>query len=103
MAVALKTAKFFPSISALWLKSSVVQTIVACTALWFLPLGLISATVVWTGAVILFLWMAHYDWSECRNLAEMFMPGSRAIAQDDSDALFSEPAAEAAHSRAASY
>jgi O-antigen/teichoic acid export membrane protein len=75
MAIALRTAKFFPSISKLWLKSAAVQAMVAFVALWWMPLGLTSAAGVLGGAMLLFLWWAHYDASELTGLAQTFFPG----------------------------
>ncbi|MGC1782970.1 MAG: lipopolysaccharide biosynthesis protein [Acidobacteriaceae bacterium] len=77
MAVALKTAQFFPSIFGLWLKSAAVQAMVAFVALWWMPLGLVSAAVVWLCAMMMFFWLAQYDWSECKDLVRMFLPSFR--------------------------
>jgi O-antigen/teichoic acid export membrane protein len=77
MAIALKTARFLPPISGLWLKSAAAQAMVAFVALWWMPLGLTGAILIWLAAMVLFLWLADYDWSECKHLTRMFLPGSR--------------------------
>lgn len=74
MTIALRTARIFPSISGLWLKSAAVQAMVSFAALWWMPLGLASAALTWVGAMVLFLWLARYDWSELRGLAQTFSP-----------------------------
>ncbi len=74
MVVALKTAQFLPSISGLWLKSAAVQAMVSFIAIWWIPLGPASAIGVWLGAMMLFLWLAQYDWPELRGLAQTFLP-----------------------------
>jgi O-antigen/teichoic acid export membrane protein len=74
MAIALRTAPIFPSISGLWLKAAAVQLMVSFVALWWLPLSLASAALTWFGAMVLFLWLAQYDWSELRGLAQTFSP-----------------------------
>ena len=75
MAVALRTARIFPSISGLWLKAATVQAMVCSVALWWMPLGFTSAALTWLGAMVLFLWWARYDRSEIRGLAHTFFPG----------------------------
>jgi len=75
MAIALKTARFLPSIAALWLKSAAVQALVAFVAWWWMPLQLVSTVLVWLSAVGLFLWLAGYDFAECQGLVQTFLPG----------------------------
>jgi O-antigen/teichoic acid export membrane protein len=75
MAIAQRTADFFPSIYRLWLKASAVQAMVGFVAWWCMPLGSASIILVWLGAMTLFLWLAQYDWAECRDLLRMFSPG----------------------------
>jgi O-antigen/teichoic acid export membrane protein len=74
MAIALRTARIFPSISGLWLKAAAVQAMVSFVALWWMPLGLASAALTWLGAMVLFLWLARYDSSELKGLAQTFSP-----------------------------
>jgi O-antigen/teichoic acid export membrane protein len=90
MATAMKTAEFFPSISGLWLKSAAVQAMAGFIALWWMPLGLVSAAVVWLGAMMMFFWLAQYDWSECTNLIRTFLPGMSRDASINTDAYFTE-------------
>ncbi len=73
-AIALRAARIFPSIHGLWIRAGAVQTMVGFFALWWMPLRLISAALVWIGAMVLFLWLAQYDWSELSGLAQMFFP-----------------------------
>jgi O-antigen/teichoic acid export membrane protein len=75
MATALTTGRIFPSVSGLWLKAAAVQAMVSFVALWWMPLGLGSAALTWFGAMGLFLWLARYDSSELRGLAQTFFPG----------------------------
>jgi hypothetical protein len=74
MAVALRTSRIFPSFSGLWLKAAAIQAMVSFVALWWMPLSLASAALTWVGAMVLFLWLARYESSELRGLAEMFSP-----------------------------
>jgi O-antigen/teichoic acid export membrane protein len=76
MSIALRVAPFFSSISTLWLKAAVVQALVSFVALWWMPLGLASAALVWVGAVVIFLWLARYSPSECVDLIRTFLPRS---------------------------
>ena len=85
MAIALTTAPFFPSISALWLKAAVVQALVAFIALWWMPLGLVGALLVWMGAVVIFLWLARYSLPECMDLIRTFLPRSGMNAFSETD------------------
>ena len=86
-----ETVDFFPSISGLWLKSAAVQMIVALIGSWWLPLGVTSAVTVWLCAMVLFVWMARYDWSECKNLVRTFLPGSSRNATDNGVESLSGP------------
>lgn len=99
MAIALKAAPFVPSISGLWLTSAAVQVMAAFVALWWIPLGLASAALVWLGAMGLFLWLARYDISECKNLLQTFLPGSASVQSEDNDATFPAPVRPSAVSR----
>jgi len=92
MVIARRTARNFPSIFALWLRATAVQAMVALVAWWWLPLGLIGAALLWIGAMVLFLWLSGYDFAECNNLVQMFLPGSEWGAYTDSNASFAEPA-----------
>jgi len=91
MATALNTARFASPISGLWLKSAAVQTAVSFVALRWMPLGMTSASVIWMSAMAVFLWLARYDASECRDLVRTFLPSSRRAAPDDSNAPFADP------------
>jgi hypothetical protein len=86
MAIALKTAPFFPSIAELWFKAALVQTAVAAVAIWWMPLGPLTALVIWFAGLTVFLWASHYDLRELKLLAGMFMPGSAALLADVSEA-----------------
>jgi O-antigen/teichoic acid export membrane protein len=90
MATALRTGRFFPSISGLWVKSATVQAIVSFVALWWMPLGLTSAVLLWVGGTVIFLWWARYSPSECKNLIQMFLPGSAWNASSDANPPFAD-------------
>jgi O-antigen/teichoic acid export membrane protein len=77
MVIALRTARFLPSIFALWIRAAAVQTIVGFVGWWWMPIGLITAALLWFGAMALFLGTARYSPSECMNLVRTFLPGSR--------------------------
>lgn len=91
MAIAQKTARFFPSISGLWLKSAAVQAMVSFVALWWMPLGLTSAILLWMGAMVLFLWWARYEPSECKDMVSMFFPGYAWNGCNDGSASLAKP------------
>src|SRR5258708_18237804 len=74
MTIALRTSRFFPSITGLWLKAALVDIAVGAMALSWMPLGLTSAALTWLGAMALFLRLARYDRSECICLLQMFSP-----------------------------
>jgi O-antigen/teichoic acid export membrane protein len=79
MAITLKTASFIPSIGGLWFKAAVAQIVVAAVALQWAPLSPIVAPIIWTAALIFFVWISDYHISELKLLTRMFMPGSAAL------------------------
>ena len=91
MAIAIRTARFVPSISGLWLKSAAVQGLICFIVLRWMPLGPTSAVLIWIGAMALFFGLAQYDASECRDLVRTFLPGSTPIASNDRVASFVDP------------
>jgi O-antigen/teichoic acid export membrane protein len=74
MAIALRTAPIYPSIMGLWLKAALVQTGVGIMALWWMPLGPVTAVLIWVAAMVTFLRLSHYDGPEFKLLAQTFIP-----------------------------
>jgi O-antigen/teichoic acid export membrane protein len=74
MAIARRTAPFYPSISSLWLKSAGALVATAGAALFWMPLGMLPAILVWLCGMTLFLWLGHYSVSECQELLRTFVP-----------------------------
>jgi O-antigen/teichoic acid export membrane protein len=91
VAIALRTARFFPSIYGLWIRAGAVQAIVGFVAWWWMPLGLISAALVWVAAMVIFLWLSGYDLAECRDLAQTFLPGAALWSASGAERPVSEP------------
>jgi O-antigen/teichoic acid export membrane protein len=74
MVFAMWVAPHSRSIGGLWVRAACVDIAVGLIALWWMPLGLTAAALVWIGAMVLFLWLSGYDSAECRRLAQTFLP-----------------------------
>jgi O-antigen/teichoic acid export membrane protein len=67
---------FYPSIFWLWVKASFTEIIVGVVAFWWMPIGLLAATLVWIVAMATFLLLERYSISEVKMLLQTLAPGS---------------------------
>jgi O-antigen/teichoic acid export membrane protein len=86
---------FSRSIVGLWVRAACVDIAVGVVALWWMPLGLIAAALVWMGAMVLFLLFARYSATECKMLVRMLMPGFKSPSLRSSKAAVASPIASA--------
>jgi O-antigen/teichoic acid export membrane protein len=95
MIIALRAARAFPSMSAVWIASAAVQGTVSFTALRWMPLGIVSAAWIWIGAMAVFVCLASYSSHELIDLGQTLFPGfGRRLSENDEESA-SEPGEQA--------
>jgi O-antigen/teichoic acid export membrane protein len=82
MTIARSASGIYPSITRNWLRAAIVQVGVGGIVLLGMPLGIVSACLLWLVGMSIFFCILDYDLSEFRDLVRVFMPGMTSVSID---------------------